>query len=229
MADYSYRDVRHLARWAIWACGLTIVLLFVCEATYAYYWVVLGDVMEGRFSSHAALIGALRSAASDSQLASYSVIASFLLTYGLFFIWLYRASANAHAMGADLSHGAGFSVGMFFIPGLNLFLPPMMMSEVARAGINASSWRAQPKSLLVPLWWTLQLITSIGGFALAFSAPVRGASIPEFRTFFVEFLVFRLFGILHYLVIAMLMWKVSADQRRQREEFSPAQAAAIFS
>jgi hypothetical protein len=222
--NYSYRYSSRLVRWLTAVLGLAIVLLLLSEAACAYDWFMLGDAV--RFIAARSTIAMV---SVYLRMEVYGLVLLIILAYVLFFIWIYRTSANAHAMGADLSHSAGFSIGMFFVPGLNLFMPPMMMSELARASINAPLWRTQPKSILVALWWTLQLAASIGGIMLNFFTPARGAALAEFRTYFGWIIAFQLLSILHYAVMALLVGKISSKQRSQWDEFGPAQAEAIFS
>jgi hypothetical protein len=222
--NYSYRFPRHLLRWLMGTTGLVVVLALLYGAVCLYDWFAMADA-EHFIAARGTVV------LFDVYLKMFSYIwpALILLFYVLFFMWLYRTSANAHAMGADLDNNAGFSVGMFFVPILNLFLPPVMMSELVRASINAPLWRAQPKSAVVALWWTLQLSSQIGGLALRFAQPAPGASLMEFRNFFGGTAIFALVSAAHWTVVALLVGKISRNQRRQWDEFSPDQAEAIFS
>lgn len=221
--NYTYRDPRTLSRLVIGVSGFTALLHFLGALASLNEWALL-DAMDRQDFSH---LGSPQTAASFVQITSVASLVGVFPTIILFLMWIYRVSANAHTMGAELSHGAGFSVGMFFIPGLNLFLPPMMMSELARASILASSWRSQKRSLLVPLWWSLQLIVSLGGLALGFGSPKRGASVLEFKTYFYWATAYKLSEILLYLVLALLVARVSGNQRQQWREMEL--AAATFS
>jgi hypothetical protein len=79
-------------------------------------------------------------------------------------MWLYRASANARALGArGMEFTPGWTVGWFFIPVFNLFRPYQAVNELWRASARPSdrAWREEPRSLLVALWWAAAIVTAI--------------------------------------------------------------------
>jgi hypothetical protein len=217
-SNYSYRDPRRLARLMIWASRTVVVLHFLTAAAFSYDWTVLGTVEQGTFSSHEALVSSVRSATFYAETATYCSMLAIAVTFLLFFVWIYRTSANAHAMGADLNYGAGLSVGIFFVPGVNLFLPPMMMSELARASTNAPSWKDQKRSPLVPFWWSLQIIVAILSIVIVVIAPSHGAPLSEYRTYFVWHVLYKVPEILLYLVLSYLVGSISSNQQRQWHE-----------
>lgn len=90
-----------------------------------------------------------------SGVATLQVVV-FLLALVVFLIWLRRASKNLAGL-VDLGWSPGAMVGLWFVPFLNLAVPPMVMSclvrgsRAARAGDRA--WEAQPFNWLVVVWW----------------------------------------------------------------------------
>jgi formate-dependent nitrite reductase membrane component NrfD len=75
-------------------------------------------------------------------------------------IWTYRASSNAHALGAQgLRYSPRWAVGGYFIPIANLWMPYQAVKEIAQASRDPSSWQSRgwPRSL--PLWWFSWLAT----------------------------------------------------------------------
>src|SRR4051794_201891 len=117
--NYIYRDPRRRSRLVIWACGFTAVIHFLGALAALNEWILIDTLQRQDVSN----LGSPQTAASFVQITSVTAIVAVVFTIILFLTWIYRTSANAHAMGADLTHGPGFSVGMFFVPGLNLFLP----------------------------------------------------------------------------------------------------------
>jgi len=83
-----------------------------------------------------------------------------------FLVWFHRAYANLPALGmAPLEVGAGWAIGGWFVPLLNLVRPKEIMNDIWRGSDpNRASrldgfWRVGPVSGLVHLWWTLVLLS----------------------------------------------------------------------
>jgi hypothetical protein len=72
-------------------------------------------------------------------------------------MWEFRARSNLDAFGVSgLSVSPGWSVGWWFIPIANLFMPYRAMSEVLRGSLpsgGSSEWKRSPTGLLLPFWW----------------------------------------------------------------------------
>ncbi|WP_159068634.1 DUF4328 domain-containing protein [Neisseria wadsworthii] len=82
----------------------------------------------------------------------------FLTSAILVCCWLYRAAANARALGAEMSIKPGWAVGGFFIPFLNLVMPYQATKEI---WLHAAQDR-KPSAIPVNTWWITWLIGSIG-------------------------------------------------------------------
>lgn len=98
-------------------------------------------------------------------------MAVFIATSIPFLMWIWRANANARALGAEgLSFTPGWSVGWFFVPILNLWYPYQVMKEIWQASRNPAAWSTEPVPALLGWWWGLWLLTnSLGMAALRFS------------------------------------------------------------
>ena len=77
--------------------------------------------------------------------------------------WIYRATANAHALSDEMTVSPGLAVGSYFIPILNLFKPFQGMKEAWLASHHRSNWHGEPTPGLLIVWWTLWLVTNILG------------------------------------------------------------------
>ena len=81
----------------------------------------------------------------------------------LFLAWLYRANRNARALGADwMRYSAGWSVGCFFVPLINMVMPYLAFREIWRA--SRPGPRGQPQALPSPLlivWWEVVIINTL--------------------------------------------------------------------
>ena len=84
---------------------------------------------------------------------------------GIFFLkWIYRANRNCRGFGAnDMRFSSGWSVGWYFIPVMNLFMPFKAMKEIWLVSIKGpENWQIiddageEKKGVIVlKLWWTL--------------------------------------------------------------------------
>ena len=85
-----------------------------------------------------------------------------LATVTFVFVWLYRANANARALGADDMMGTpGLGVGWFFIPLANLFMPYMTVRDLWRASARPKDWQAERAPATILIWWICWLAGSI--------------------------------------------------------------------
>ena len=89
-------------------------------------------------------------------LSSLVYLVAYITGAILFFVWLVRANKNARALG---SHGMeftpGWSVGWFFVPIVNLFLPYQAITEIYEASDpegDADSWRGEAPGFFLA-WW----------------------------------------------------------------------------
>jgi hypothetical protein len=64
------------------------------------------------------------------RLATIADMACVLAAFVLVGVWIYRANANAHALGGDLSVSPGWAVGWFFVPIACLFKPYLAMRRL---------------------------------------------------------------------------------------------------
>lgn len=201
-----------MSRWLVRLLVLTIILSLLAAAAFLNLGLIFGAI-----ESYSAedLESTVQSAVFFSEFSSYLVLAAIVIAWLLFFVWVYRTSANAHVMGADLDYSAGLSVGAFFIPFLNLFLPPLMMSGLAKSSVQVLNWRDQKTPLLVPCWWLAHILSGAFGIFLGFTLPSEQASFSEFQShFFMYFVSFGL-GCIPYMLLALLIRNISANQRLQ--------------
>ncbi len=143
----------------------------------------------------------------------------------MFLIWLYRASANVHALGAqDLSASPGFSVGSYFIPFANFVLPPINMGQLWRASLHTRQWRQQNGTILIAIWWTLQIASSICGAFALFWKP-DPSQLEELRNFVVFLIASELINIGFRISLIVLVRAITRNQGGQAR--SP-DLAAVF-
>ena len=97
------------------------------------------------------------------QVAGALYLVIFLLTAIIFSTWINRAHHNVRGFGAEsMTITPGWAVGYFFIPIFNLYRPYTAMCELWRASQSPGNWTSN-SSGLVPLWWTLWIVSLILG------------------------------------------------------------------
>ncbi len=107
---------------------------------------------------------------------SWSYFPVILVTAVLFARWVHLASRNAHHLtGGDLRHTPGWAVGWYFVPVATYWKPYQAMREIFRASNPDASdeWRTAPRPNLLPMWWTLWVLSNLltmGLLSSSFSA-----------------------------------------------------------
>lgn len=102
--------------------------------------------------------------AAESNDTRQAIVGMFQALLGLpcsilLLIWIYRASHNTRALGADdMSFTPGWSVGWYFIPVFNFWKPYQAMKEIWKASSAPDSWKSIKTSTLLYWWWTLWII-----------------------------------------------------------------------
>lgn len=77
--------------------------------------------------------------------------------------WIYRASANAHAITDEMDISPGWAVGWYFVPFANLVKPFQAMKEIWRASHRAGAGDEPRGSAILGWWWGLWLLSNLLG------------------------------------------------------------------
>ncbi len=127
--------------------------------------------------------------------------------------WVYLASSNARALGAeDMMVGPGWAVGWFFVPLLNLFMPYLTMRELWKASARPEDWQLEPAPAAIGLWWALWVAsaaTGAVGLQLSLQPEEAEGAAAE-----LVFLASDLCFIPALLLFAWLIGRVQAMQER---------------
>lgn len=92
----------------------------------------------------------------------------FLASAGVGLAWLYRASANAHALSPGMKHSPRAAVGWFFVPALNFLFSLSVVYEIwTRSG-------GPERAKILITWWSFTVLSIYGGsvWILGFEAPL---------------------------------------------------------
>jgi len=147
---YQYKELAGLTRLAVIVLWVHALAKFLYGCGEAYGDNVGIDTLS---PSLVLLIGLL---------AVFSLIALFV-SIVLVSFWIYRASANAHAMGGDLTITPGWAVGWYFVPFANLVKPYQAMKETWLASHFGGNWEAGEATDLLSWWWGLWILNNILG------------------------------------------------------------------
>ncbi|MGW5481521.1 DUF4328 domain-containing protein [Streptomyces sp. NPDC004008] len=98
-----------------------------------------------------------------------SMIFVYLMTLAivLFLVWLARSRSNAQELSPHASvPSRGWTIGAWFIPVVNLFVPRRSVLDIGRA--SSASWEQKRDTTLVNLWWaawiTHAAVLIVGGW-----------------------------------------------------------------
>jgi len=90
----------------------------------------------------------------------------YVTTVVFFLMWLYRACNNVRAFDPwrRLDHSAGWAVGSFFIPFVNLFVPFRAVKEVWQKSGPPDELLSEPGvPASFPTWWLFWILASFAG------------------------------------------------------------------
>jgi hypothetical protein len=146
---HQYKDLRRLTSVAVWCVIVYMAIELFYGGSLAYVWLV-----EPELDPTMAPLPAL---------SAIGVFLSLLVCVIVVGRWIYRASANAHAISDEKTISPGWAVGSYFIPILNLFRPYQAMREIWLASHFRGNWHAESTPGLLVLWWSLWIGTAILG------------------------------------------------------------------
>ncbi|WP_328311472.1 DUF4328 domain-containing protein [Streptomyces sp. NBC_00442] len=99
-----------------------------------------------------------------------------LATAAVFIIWFHRVRTNADVLAADVcTRGRGWTIGGWFIPIANLWIPYQVAGEIWTASAQTApdgSWRAVSQRPLTVWWgvWMTSLLIGRAAWALSRNA-----------------------------------------------------------
>ncbi len=113
----------------------------------------------------------------------------FISTSVFFGFWLYRAHKNLRALGAEaLSFSSVFTVGSFFVPVLNLYLPAAAVTEIWKASDPSvppgQDWRYTSRPGLITAWWLILLASGVAERLLLREQIITELQVPVGRDMF---------------------------------------------
>lgn len=146
-----------------------------------------------------------------ADLIGVGMLVSLIASVILVGCWIYRASANAHALSDEMTISPGWAVGWYFVPIMNLVRPFQAMREAWMASHYRGNWHQEPTPSLLGWWWGLWIITNILG-NISFRLSLTGGADTAGATIMID-LAEAILNVPLCLILIMLMRRMSIAQR----------------
>lgn len=142
-----FRPLRTLALWSCWLYGVSMVLMIPFQFALAPAATAIEQADEFIPSQHAPILVGL--------LLVFVGMAMWIASFVTFLCWKYRAASNAWILdGKRMQLRPGISVGGYFIPLANFYLPWRAMRDIQRVSTGGSGMSGA--------WWALHLTSILG-------------------------------------------------------------------
>ena len=153
----DYKNPQSLTKWTrgflYTSIGVSVVLIWSNVLEFQ----LLVAMKEGFYPGDSAI------ETSDTRQGMLAVLGAVVILTTMIFVlkWIYRANYNVRQLGANgLRFSPAGSIGWYFVPVLCLWRPYQAMKEIHQASLNPHEWKDRPVPTLLPLWWTLWLISN---------------------------------------------------------------------
>lgn len=166
-SNEGFRNSDSLTKWVRYMLYAQIIVAVVAIGVDYFEYELLSDYQNGAYTSQEKAMA--DGEASDQRQGIVGIAYLIVFVVSGFFIlrWIHRANYNARQLGAEnMKFTPGWSVGYYFIPILMLWKPYQAMKEIWKASKNPSNWESQETSGILPIWWTLWLISNFLGQAI---------------------------------------------------------------
>jgi hypothetical protein len=204
--EYSYRDLTGLTKF--------LKTLFIVGAVLSVVSILSSFMQVSLLQSSHITADAANANDLRERIIGLVELALFIFTTVFFSIWIVRANRNVRAFGAkDLRMTPGWAVGYFFIPIVNLWRPFQGMSDLWRASQNPADWTRLQVGALVPVWWTLWILSGImGRMVMQKTMAAQGLAEIEMATWF-QILNSILHIVICFVTLAMVL-QIAAAQKK---------------
>jgi hypothetical protein len=146
------------------------------------------------------------------RLMSSGQLILFLITVIVFGRWIYLAQKNLPELDARyLRFGPGWSVGVFFVPVLNLWAPYQAMGDLAKASRDPRTWQLEDTPVLILVWWILWLLKQFIGDGIL-SSKADAHTIDQLEVLTVLQIASGVVSVPLYLLAYYIVRRVWRDQ-----------------
>ncbi|MDQ2076382.1 DUF4328 domain-containing protein [Marinimicrobium sp. ABcell2] len=178
----SFKDPTHLTNWTLCLLYALVVAAVIALISGMLEYQLLSDFQEGVYASQELAIAAGEASDARQRLVAIVQLAIFIVAGVLTLMWIYRANYNARQLGASgMEFTPGWSIGWYFIPLANLWMPYQAMREIWKASRNPQDWRGATVSPLLPWWWFFWIALGVLGHA-SYRLTMRAEELSEFIT-----------------------------------------------
>ncbi len=152
-------------------------------------------------------------------------VALFVVTTIALLLWLYRAYRNAQLVGSRATRfTAGWAVGWWFVPIVNLFRPYEILRELwdrSYAGNGAVGAQAAPGRDVVSWWWLAWVGAALGSRAVA-SAFRDATALADLKRFTATLALLDILWAISAVLAVLVVRGIDASQRRSFRTAAPA-------
>lgn len=176
----GFRNSDSLTRWVKYMLYAQIIVASISILSGYLEYQLLSDYQNGVYTSQEMAVA--DGEASDQRQGIIGVVylVVFVISGFLILRWIHRANYNARQLGAEnMEFTPGWSIGYYFIPILTLWKPYQAMKEIWKASKNPSNWNSQSVSRLLPIWWSIWIISNILKWAIFNKLSMRAEELNE--------------------------------------------------
>ncbi len=175
----EFRNSESLTKWVRYLLYTQILVAVISIISGYSEYQLLSDYQNGVYTSQELAVADGEASDQRQRLIGIIYMVVFIVSGFLILRWIHRANYNARQLGAEnMKFTPGWSIGYYFIPVLTLWKPYQAMKEIWKASKTSSNWEASGASSILPIWWTLWLVSGFLGQAIL-RLSMRAEELPE--------------------------------------------------
>lgn len=156
----GFRSSDKLTAWVRYMLYAQIIVAILSMVSGYMEYELLSGLQNGVYTSEEQVIADGMASDQRQNMVGMVSLAVMVVSAILILRWIHRANYNARQLGAEnMKFSPGETIVWFFIPVLSFWMPYRAMKEIWKASKNPSDWEVQKASGVLPLWWTLWLIS----------------------------------------------------------------------
>lgn len=174
----GFRNSESLTKWVRYLLYTQILIAVISIISGYFEYQLLSDYQNGVYTSQELAVADGEASDRRQGLIGIIYMVVFIVSGFLILRWIHRANYNARQLGAEnMKFTPGWSIGYYFIPILTLWKPYQAMKEIWKASKNPLDWEVSDASSILPIWWTLWLVSGFLGQAI-FRLSMRAEELP---------------------------------------------------
>ncbi|MFT6927829.1 MAG: hypothetical protein ACJAZP_003474 [Psychromonas sp.] len=175
----GFKSLEKLSKWIRYVLYAQILIAVLAIIFQFIEYQLLAAFDQGVYSSLPAAYADAELAINILQIIGIASLLAFIASALLILPWIYRANSNARQFGAQkMNYTPAWSIAYYFIPVFNLWKPYQAMKEIWLASNNPVEQRFSKSTPILPIWWTLWLISNLLGQSI-FRLSASAEKLPE--------------------------------------------------